>query len=173
MVLPRTISLFASSILLGAALAAAGCGSGAKLLPSDQASSLDGALQRVSEATSAGECARALSELKSAQAIYASLPPTVDDRLAARIKAGLAQLAGTVPTQCAAAGQTPVTPAVTTDSAPPTTTSTPSTTTTTTTPTTTTTTTPTTTTTAPTTTAATPNGGTTPDQSGTQTGKTP
>lgn len=159
----HTIALLLS---LFGVLAASGCGSGEKLIPADQASSLDSALQQVSEATSAGECSRALSELQSAQASYARFPRSVDERLAARIKDGLDQLAATVAAQCEEArarndGETPVT---TTTAEPDTaTTSEPETTTTTTTHPTTTTTTTTPTTTAPPTTTGDP-GGVSPDQ---------
>jgi len=160
----RTIALL--SALFGA-LAVAGCGSGEKLIPSDQANSLDSALQQVSEATSAGECARALSELQSAQAIFARLPQSIDERLAARIKDGLDQLAATVDTQCeeARARNEGRTDATTTTTEPQTTTTTDAETTTTTTtrPTTTTTTTTAPTTTAPPTTTGDP-GGVSPDQ---------
>lgn len=160
----RTIALL--SALFGA-LALAGCGSGEKLIPADQASSLDSALQQVSEATSAGDCARALSELQSAQAAFARLPRSVDERLVARIKDGLDQLAATVGTECeeARARNEGRADATTVTTGPQTTTTTePETTTTTTTTQPETTTTPTTTTTtAPATTTGDP-GGVSPDQ---------
>lgn len=161
----RTIALLPA---LFGALAATGCGSGEKLIPADQASSLDSALQQVSEATSAGECSRALSELQSAQAIFARLPRSVDERLVARIKDGLDQLAATVGTECEDArarneSETDVTARTTepqtTTTGPETTTTT----TTTTTPETTTTTTAPPTTTVPPTTTGDP-GGVSPDQ---------
>ena len=168
----RVIPLLTSVMFALVALAAAGCGgSGEKLLPADQARSLDSALQQVSDATRAGECRQALSALTSAQRIYAALPASIDERLSARVKDGLDQLAKTVPTQCDAVPDTPAKPAVTTTGTTGTSTSTPPTTTTTTTPTTTTTTPTTTTTTTPTQTdtGTTPNGGITPEATGTGT----
>jgi hypothetical protein len=166
----RAISKVTGLVLAAAALAVSGCGSGDQLVPADQARSLDSTLQQVADATRAGECRKALSELASAQRIYADLPETLDDRLAARIKQGLDQLAKTVPTQCAAVPETPTTP--TTTSTDTTSTTTPTTTTTTTTEPTTTSTTTTPTTTTPTTqtqTGTTPNGGIAPEATGTGT----
>jgi hypothetical protein len=89
------------------ALAAAGCGNSAELLPASDASKLDTALQRVAEATDAGDCPRATAALKQAQDAFAALPSEVSSRLTTRIAAGLSQLADTVPTQCQAGGTTP------------------------------------------------------------------
>ena len=175
---PRTIPLLTAAIAVMVIGAASGCGNSAKLLPPDQASALDSALQQVSDATGAGDCQQAEQALRSAQRAYAALPASVDQRLMARLKDGLQQLTLTVGPQCrAVAAQakptTNPTTGTTTTSTPSTTTtttttSTPSTTTTTTTPTTTTTTTP------PSTTSTGPNGGVTPGQTTTpgQTGAT-
>ena len=114
---PRAISLGTGLALAAAAVAAGGCAGGEQLVPADQARSLDSALQQVADATRAGECRRALNELAAAQRIYADLPDTLDERLAARIKQGLDQLARTVPTQCADVPQTPTRPSTTTDGA--------------------------------------------------------
>jgi hypothetical protein len=167
----RAISLVTGLALAAAGLAASGRGSGDQLVPADQARSLDSTLQQVADATRAGECRKALSELAAAQRIYADLPDTLDERLAARIKQGLDQLARTVPTQCAAVPETPTRPTTTgtdttTNRTEPTTTTT-----------TTSTTEPTTTTTTPTTstpttqtgTGTTPNGGIAPEATGTGT----
>ncbi len=144
------------------------CGNSSKLLPAGDAAAMDNALANVSDATAAGDCAKATSALHDAQQAYASLPASVDPLLSARIRDGLAQLANTVPDQCKATSATPA-PPVTSTSTGTSTTSTPTTTTTTTTTPTTTTTTPTTTTTSPTTTQTTPTtpgnpGGASPDQ---------
>lgn len=167
---PRAIPRLTGLALVAAAFAAAGCGGGAGLVPADEARSLDSALQQVADATRAGECRQALDALASAQRLYANLPDSLDDRLAARIKQGLDQLARTVPTQCDAVAKPPVRPTTTSTGTATTDTTAPTTTTTTTTPTTTTTT-PTTTTTTPTqtTTGTTPNGGITPEATGTGT----
>lgn len=167
---PRAISLLTGLMLAAAAFAVAGCAGGEQLVPADQARSLDSTLQQVADATRAGECRKALSELAAAQRIYADLPETLDDRLAARIKQGLDQLAETVPAQCAAAPETPTTPTTTsTDTTTSTTGPTTTTKTTTTEPTTTTTTPTTTTQTTQTGTGTTPNGGIAPEATGTGT----
>ncbi len=158
------MSLLTAAIAAAAVALLSACGSGDNLLPPDRASTLDSALQQVSDATRAGDCQGASDALQSAQRAYAALPANVDERLTARLKDGLEQLVRTVPTQCReAAGQTQTTTTTTTEPTTTTTTTTPTTTTTTPTTTTTTTTTPTTTTTTtPTTTD--PNGGVAPDQ---------
>ncbi|HEY5142540.1 MAG TPA: hypothetical protein VII98_03480 [Solirubrobacteraceae bacterium] len=145
------------------------CGSSSKLLPANDAAAMDNALANVSDATAAGDCAKAVSALHDAQQAYASLPASVDAQLSARIRQGLAALASTVPTQCKGAttpAPTP-TPSTTGSSTATPTTTTGTTTTTTTTPTTTTSTGTTTTTTSPTTTSTTTPtnpGGVSPDQ---------
>lgn len=64
----RVIPLLTGLMLALVALPAAGCGGdGAKLVPADQARSLDSSLQQVADATRAGECRQALSALASAQ----------------------------------------------------------------------------------------------------------
>jgi hypothetical protein len=150
------------------AIAAAGCGNSDKLLPADQASTLDTALQQVADATGAGDCQQAQDALQNAQQAYAKLPASVDPRLAARLKQGLEQLTITVGPQCKAIAEqakpTTTTTTVPSTTTEPTTTTTTSSTTTTTTEPTTTTTTPATTTTPPTTTATGPNGGVSPGQ---------
>lgn len=167
-------SLLCAVACVAAILAATGCGGTDKLLPAGPAASLDSTLQQVSDETRGGNCRQALDALRSAQDQAAALPASVDPQLAARIDAGLRQLAKTVPDQCrAAANATPSTPRTTTGAttSEPTTTTTTSTSTTT--PTTTTTTTPTTTTTTTPTTTGTstqPNGGITPEQTATQPG---
>ena len=168
--LRRTFPLLALVIAAAAITGAAGCGNSAKLLPPDQASTLDSALQQVADATGAGNCQEAQDALQNAQQAFAKLPASVDPRLTARLKQGLQQLTVTVGPQCKAVAEaakptttttTATTPSTTTQ--PTTTTTTGSTTTTTTQPTTTTTTT-TTTTPPPTTTSTGPNGGVSPGQ---------
>ena len=87
------------------AIGAAGCGNSAKLLPADQASALDSALQQVADATGAGDCQQAQDALHSAQQAYAKLPASVDVRLTARLKQGLDKLALTVGPQCRAVAE--------------------------------------------------------------------
>lgn len=170
----RVISLLSVVILVAVA---AGCADGSKLLPADRASTLENSLQRVADATGAGDCAAAKQGLADAQAAFAALPRTVDASLRGRIQEGLAQLARTMPAQCRATGQTttPPTTSTPTDTATDTNATTTTTTTTTTTAPTTTTTTAPTATTPPTTQQTTPgtepNGGTTPGQ--TTTGQAP
>ena len=167
--LRRTFPLLTVVIAAAAITGAAGCGNSAKLLPPDQASTLDSALQQVADATGAGDCQQAQDALQNAQQAYAKLPASVDPRLTARLKQGLQQLTVTVGPQCKAIAEqakpkpttTTTTPSTTT---PSTTTTTTSSTTTTTTQPTTTTTTPTTTTTTPPTTSTGPNGGVSPGQ---------
>jgi hypothetical protein len=144
------------ALLLGLAVPfLAACGGGdAGLIPAQEASALDVALEQVGDATGSGDCAAANSALRSAQNAFANLPDSTDPRLRERIGDGIAQLARTVPRECRE--NRPQTTTTTTDTQPtePTTTEPTTTTTTTTEPTTTTTTTqPTTTTTAPTTTS--------------------
>ena len=173
--LRRTFSLLTVVIAVALVTAAAGCGNSDKLLPADQASTLDTALQQVADATGAGDCQQAQDALQEAQRAYAKLPASVDPRLTARLKQGLQQLTVTVGPQCKAIAEqakpttttTATTPSTTT--VPTTTTTTSSTTTTTTTQPTTTTTTPTTTTTTPPTTSTGPNGGVSPGQTTTGT----
>lgn len=170
---PRFAAALVVAALLGLAVPfLAACGGSDKLLPADQATALDQALQQVADGTASGDCQAAVAALKTAQNAYADLPSSTDPRLKARLGDGIAQLAKTVPTQCRANK-----PQTTTTTAPTTsTTTTPTTTSTTTTPTTTTTTTPTTTTTTPTTTTTTENpGGISPDGQGAPgtTGATP
>jgi hypothetical protein len=168
----NAISLLTATIL---AVAAAGCANGRSLIPADRASTLDSALQQVSDATGAGDCPLATQALGNAQAAYTALPASVDARLRTRIREGLAHLSQTVPVQCKTGGGAK--PAPTTTTVAPTTsattttrtttTSTPTTTTTTTTPTT------TPTTTQTTATGTSPNGGVTPGQTAPATGTTP
>jgi hypothetical protein len=109
------------------ALVAAGCGNSSELIPASDASKLDTALQRVAEATDAGDCERATAALKEAQDAFAALPSEVSSRLTTRLSAGLKQLSDTVPTQCQAGGITPAdsgptgpeTTTTTTTTAPP------------------------------------------------------
>ena len=166
----RTFPLLTVVALLALIGGSAGCGNSDKLLPADQASTLDSALQQVADATGAGNCQEAQDALQNAQQAFAKLPASVDPRLTARLKQGLQQLTVTVGPQCKAVAEaakptttttTATTPSTTTQ--PTTTTTTGSTTTTTTQPTTTTTTT-TTTTPPPTTTSTGPNGGVSPGQ---------
>ena len=168
---PRATTFVTGAVLTVVMAVAAGCGGGGEqLIPADQARSLDSTLQQVADATRAGECGKAINEIAAAQRLYARLPSTLDERLSARIKQGLDQLAKTVPGQCAASPSTPTRP--TTSTATQTSTTDPTTTTTTTTepPTTTTTTSPTTSTpTTSTGTGTTPNGGITPEATGTGT----
>lgn len=159
-----TARISVTALLAAVATAAvlSGCGSSgsAKLIPADSADALDGSIQEVSDATAAGDCAKAQAALSTAENQFASLPKSVDAQLRARISEGLRQLADTVPAQCREAKPNTT----------PTTTTEPTTTTTTTEPTTstqTTTTTTRTTTTTPTTPTTTPdNGGITPGGSG-------
>jgi len=167
--LQRTFPLLTVVIAVAVLSGAAGCGNSDKLLPADQASTLDTALQQVADATGAGDCQQAQDALQNAQQAYAKLPASVDARLTARLKQGLQQLVVTVGPQCKAIAEqakpvtttTATTPGTTTA---PTMTTTNSTTTTTTQPTTTTTNSTTTTTTQPTTTSTGPNGGVSPGQ---------
>ena len=165
----RTFPLLTVAIAALAIGAASGCGNSDKLLPADQASTLDSALQQVADATGAGDCQQAQDALQNAQEAYAKLPASVDTRLTARLKQGLDKLSLTVGPQCRAVAEQakPTTTATTTPAttSEPTTTTTTGSTTTTTTPTTTTTTPTTTTTTPPTTTSTGPNGGVSPGQS--------
>jgi hypothetical protein len=154
------------ALLLGLAVPfLAACGEGdAGLIPAQEASALDVALEQVGDATGSGDCAAAASALRSAQNAFANLPDSTDPRLRERIGDGIAQLAQTVPRQCRENRPQTTT---TTDTQPtePTTTEPTTTTTTTTEPTTTTTTTPTTTTTTTPTTTSPPEdpGGISPD----------
>lgn len=94
-------------LALGLALAALnGCGDNAKLVPASDASAMDGALQRVADATNAGDCAAASAALADAQDAFAALPSGVSAALRKNIADGLEQLTRTVPEQCATAGQT-------------------------------------------------------------------
>ncbi|CAB4857526.1 unannotated protein [freshwater metagenome] len=160
----RRLVALLSLVLAGAALA--GCGASASLIPPSSATGLEQALQQVSDATSAGDCRAATTGLGRAQSLASALPANLNQRLRARLQAGLTQLVRTVPDQCKAAAAQNARPRPTT-TLPTTTTTLPTTTTTTTTQPTTTTTTPTTTTTQPTTTTTQPsgpNGGISPDQ---------
>ena len=166
----RTFPLLTVVALLALIGGSAGCGNSDKLLPADQASTLDSALQQVADATGAGNCQEAQDALQNAQQAFAKLPASVDPRLTARLKQGLQQLTVTVGPQCRAIAEQ-AKPTTTATATTPSTTTTPATTTTTTTGSTTTTTTPTTTTTTPTTTTTTPpptttgpNGGVSPGQ---------
>jgi hypothetical protein len=97
-----------------AALAMGGCGDGEKLLPASDASKIDTALQRVVDATDAGNCQAASEALAQAQNAFAELPAAVSAQLRERIAEGLAQLTDTVPAQCAEASTTPPTETPTT-----------------------------------------------------------
>ena len=156
-----SVTTFLAAIAAAAVLAGCGSSGSPKLIPADSADALDGSIQEVSDATAAGDCAKAEAALSTAEDQLAALPRSVDAQLRARISEGLRQLADTVPTQCREAK--PKTTPTTTTTAPTTTTTTtePTTSTRTTTTTTqTTTTTPTTPTTSP------DNGGITPGGSG-------
>ena len=98
---------FCTPVACALALVAAGCGNSAELIPASDATKLDTALQRVAEATDAGDCNAATAALTQAQNAFAALPSQVSSRLTTRISAGLKQLSDTVPTQCLAGGITP------------------------------------------------------------------
>lgn len=168
---PRFAAALAAAALLGLAIPfLAACGGSDRLLPADQASSLDEALQQVSDNTANGDCGAAIAALRSAQNAYADLPDSIAPKLKARLGEGIAQLARTVPQQCRANKPQTTTTTNTTTSEPPTTTST---TTPTTTTSTSTTTQPTTTTTTPTTTGTTEDpGGISPEGTPTTPGTT-
>ncbi len=175
----RTFPLLTVVIAVAMIGGTAGCGNSDKLLPADQASTLDTALQQVADATGAGDCQQAQAALQAAQQAYAKLPASVDTRLTARLKQGLQQLTVTVGPQCKAIADQAKPTTTTTTATTPSTTTEPTTTTTSSTTTTTATTTPTTTTTTPTTTTTTPttstgpNGGVSPGQGTTGAATTP
>ncbi len=129
----RYASALLAALLLGVCAAGlVACGSTKKLIPAGDASALDSALARVSDATNAGDCTAANTALADAQKAFAALPASVSTALRARINDGLAKLSDTVPTQCLTRPHhdaTPTTPSTSTSTS----TSTPSTTTTTTT----------------------------------------
>ena len=150
----RTFPLLTVVALLALIGGSAGCGNSDKLLPADQASTLDSALQQVADATGAGDCQQAQDALQNAQEAYAKLPASVDPRLTARLKQGLRQLTVTVGPQCKAIAEQAKPVTTTTATTPGTTTA----------PTMTTTNSTTTTTTQPTTTSTGPNGGVSPGQ---------
>ena len=101
---PRRSALVAAA---AAALAIAGCGDSAELLPASDASKIDTALQRVVDATDSGDCEAATAALGQAQNAFSELPAAVSAQLRERIAEGLAQLTDTVPVQCAEATTTP------------------------------------------------------------------
>ena len=91
------------------------CGATAKLLPAGAATRLDDQLQATSSALTAGDCTQAIKSLGDAQATFASLPATVDNRLRARLRDGLDHVAKTLPAQCVATGSTDTTTTPSTD----------------------------------------------------------
>jgi hypothetical protein len=115
---------------------------------------LRSALDQVAAATSSGDCSGAGRALTRASSVLQGLPDSVDQRLRARLRTGIANLRARVPVQCAEQATTTPTQTTTT---PTQTTTTP----------TQTTTTPTQTTTTPTQTTTTPATPTTPDGGGT------
>jgi hypothetical protein len=170
----RALTFLAAAILGAAASLVAGCGDRSKLIPSSDASALSSALDDVAAATQSGDCASARAAVVRAGNVLAGLPDSVDPRLRARLRAGIANLRARVPVQCAEPTQT-TTPTQTTPTQTTPTQTTPTQTQTTpteTTPTQTTPTTPTQTTTTPTQTTTTPTTPTTPDTGGTTTGGT-
>ena len=113
---------FALLLVLLVGFAAAGlsaCGTTAKLLPAGSATRLDDQLQAAGDALSAGNCAQAQQALTDAQATFASLPSSVDQRLSARLRDGLDHVAATLPTQCAAGTTTAAPTGVTTGTTGP------------------------------------------------------
>ncbi len=118
----RSSSRICPAVAIGLTLAAmAGCGDPAKLLPADDASAMDGALQRVADATIAGDCQAAGAALAEAQDAFAGLPAGVSPALRKNIADGLAQLTRTVPEQCTDPGtSTETTPTETTTQTAPT-----------------------------------------------------
>jgi hypothetical protein len=167
----RALTFLAAAILAAAASLVAGCGDRSKLIPSSDASALSSALDDVAAATQSGDCASARAAVVRAGNVLAGLPDSVDPRLRARLRAGIANLRARVPVQCAEQTQTS-TPTHTTPTPTQTTPAQTQTTPTQTTPTQTTPTTPTQTTTTPTQTTTTPTTPTTPDTGGTTTGGT-
>lgn len=120
----RALTFLAAAVLGGCAALLVGCGDRSHLIPSGDASRLDSALDQVAAATSAGDCATARQAVSRASDVLAGLPDSVDSRLRARLRAGIANLNQSVPVQCAEGGsdtttettptQTQTTPAQTT-----------------------------------------------------------
>jgi hypothetical protein len=159
----RALTFLAAAVLGLCASLLVACGDRSHLIPVGDASALRSALDQVAAATSSGDCSAAGRALTRASSVLAGLPDSVDQRLRARLRTGIANLRARVPVQCAEQATTTPTQTTTT---PPTTQTTPTQTTTTptqtqTTPTQTTTT-PTQTTTTPTQTTTTPATPTTP-----------
>ncbi len=165
----RALIFLAAAILGAGASLVVGCGDRSKLIPSGDASALRSALDDVAGATQSGDCASARAAVTRAASVLTGLPDSVDPRLRARLRAGIANLRARVPVQCADQTQTTTPTATTPTQTTPTQTQT---TPTQTTPTQTTPTTPTQTTTTPTQTTTTPTTPTTPDTGGTTSGGT-
>jgi hypothetical protein len=123
--LPAALTRLSSLATAVAALALAGCGDNAKLLPAPDASKIDTALQQVVDATDSGNCPAATSALGRAQNAFSELPAAVSAELRKRIAEGLAQLTDTVPAQCAEATATPPSETTTTEPTTETTTTVP------------------------------------------------
>ncbi|HXS44535.1 MAG TPA: hypothetical protein VN751_07895, partial [Solirubrobacteraceae bacterium] len=103
----RALILLAAAVLGVCASLLVACGDRSHLIPSGDANELDSALDQVAAATSAGDCAAARQAVNRASAVLAKLPESVDGRLRARLRSGVANLRERVPVQCAgAAGAT-------------------------------------------------------------------
>jgi hypothetical protein len=117
----RALILLAAAVLGVCASLLVACGDRSHLIPSGDANELDSALDQVAAATSAGDCATARQAVNRASAVLAKLPDSVDGRLRARLRSGVANLRERVPVQCAGAGgatTTETTPTQTTTTTP-------------------------------------------------------
>jgi hypothetical protein len=101
----RALILLAAAVLGVCSSLLVACGDRSHLIPSGDANELDSALDQVAAATSAGDCAAAHQALTRASDVLAKLPDSVDERLRARLRSGVANLRARVPGQCAEAGR--------------------------------------------------------------------
>ncbi|MEA2277957.1 MAG: hypothetical protein QOC78_2917 [Solirubrobacteraceae bacterium] len=89
-----------TALALGAATAMlVACGADHKI-PAGDASQLEGALSQVSADYNAGRCDAATQAVVRARNLASSLPGTVDQQLAARLRSGLTNLEARVSTTC-------------------------------------------------------------------------
>jgi hypothetical protein len=89
-----------AALVLGAASAwLVACG-GNSLIPANDASSLNGALDQISSDYRAGHCTAATQDVAKAENALLNLPNSVDAQLRARLESGIRNLRVRVPARC-------------------------------------------------------------------------
>ena len=90
-----------AALVLGAATAfLVSCGGGDNLIPSNDASSIENALDQVSSDFHAGHCQAAQQAVTKLNGALVNLPDSVDSRLRSRLRSGIAHLDQRVQATC-------------------------------------------------------------------------